>query len=232
LQRRPERRDNKRVKARLVLITAVILVFVSVAEVRGAPIAPSEVTLNFARFYSNICNCYRARVSGQISSSAAGEDVVILRQYCGRSFGTSVAGTQTRDGGFYDTEVPFVAPPDGLISESYRARWKDSVSEPVVIKGKLNVVRKRLRGGRSRIVVSSQNVNPQDMNGRQIVLQRQSGNDWVRIASARLVPHPVLYYTFVATFKSPGRGQTLRALVPSRSAAPCFTSSASEKWTS
>lgn len=213
-------------------IATVTLVLASATEVSGAPIAPSSITLNFARFYTNVCNCYKARVSGQVSSSAAGEDIVILRQYCGRSFGTSVAGTQTREGGFFETEVGFVAPPDGLISESYRARWKDSLSEPVTIRGKLQLLRKRLGDGRDRITVSTQNVNPQDLKGRQIVLQRETSSGWTRVASARLTPHAVKYYTFVATFKVPQRGWTVRALVPAKSAAPCFTASASEKWRS
>jgi hypothetical protein len=105
------------VKARLVLITAVTLTLVSVADVRGVSIAPSEVTMNFARFYSNVCNCYRARVSGQISSSEAGQEVVILRQYCGRSFGTSVASAITRDGGAWDTEIPIVSRPGATGTE-------------------------------------------------------------------------------------------------------------------
>jgi hypothetical protein len=227
------------VKAWLACCVVVTSTCLCVAEATGAPYAPTaalaraqSVTLNFVRFYSNVCNCYRARVSGQISSGAGGEDVVILRQYCGRSFGTAVGGTQTREGGFFETEVTFVGRPDGVISESYRARRRDALSEAVFIRGKLTVLRQRLKGRRDRVVVSTQSVNPVSLKGRQIVLQRQVGTDWTRIASARLAPHPVKYYTFVATFTVPRRGWTVRALVPARSAAPCFTASASEKWTS
>jgi hypothetical protein len=121
---------------------------------------------------------------------------------------------------------------DNLVSESYRARWKGQLSPPVTFVGKLAISRSRLSRSRSRVSVFTSTNNPVTLKGRQIVLQRKVGDSWQRIASARLSPHRVKYYTFVATFTVPRRGWTLRALVPAKSAAPCFRASVSEEWTS
>jgi hypothetical protein len=80
--------------------------------------------------------------------------------------------------------------------------------------------------------VRTSHVNPANLKGRTVVLQRQSGSTWTRIARAKLAPHRVKYYTFVATFTVRQRGWKLRALVPAKSAAPCFTASPSAGWTS
>jgi hypothetical protein len=229
------------VKLRLVVATAATLGLMGMADFAGAPVGGSaiaanvqSVTLNFVRFYTNACNCFNARVSGQIASNSAGEEVVILRQYCGRSAASASAVGQalSRAGGFWETELQFVSRPDALASESYRARWNGQFSAPVTFRGKLAVSRARTSPSRSRISVFTTVNNPVNLKGRQIVLQRKVGGSWTRIATARLASHRVKYYTFVATFTVPRRGWTLRALVPARSAAPCFTASVSEEWRS
>lgn len=223
-------------KARLALAVAT-LVLLAAADVAGIGprtlAAPFQsVTLNFVRFYANVCNCYKATVSGQIASSAAGEEVVILKQNCGRSFGTSDAVAYTIEGGHYQTEVSFVPHEDGIYSAIYRARWRGQLSAPVIIRGQLTVKTRRLPAGRRQIVVSTLSANPVNLKGRAVVLHRKTGDGWTRVASARLAPHPRLYYTFVATFPAQRRGWTLRALVPAKSAAPCFRASVSQEWMS
>jgi hypothetical protein len=228
-------------RARFALFLGATLSLLAAADVAGAPIGPrtlaaqaQSVTLTFVRFYSNVCNCYQARVSGQIASDAAGEEIVVFRQYCGRPFTQASAVTQgiTRAGGFWEAEIRIVARPDSLLSESYRARWNGRFSPPVTFVGKLTVTRSRLSPSRSRVSVFTTQNNPVDLKGRQVVLQRKVGNAWQRVATARLSPHRVTYYTFVATFTVPQRGWTLRALVPARSAAPCFRASVSPEWRS
>jgi hypothetical protein len=218
-----------------------MLSLVAAADVAGSPVGPralaahlQSVTLSFVRFYTNACNCYQARVSGQIASDAAGEEVVVLRQYCGRPLSQASAVTQalTRQGGHWEAEIPIVSRPDHLVSESYRARWKGQLSAPVVFYGTLEVSRSRLGSSRSRVSVFTTANNPVDLEGRQVVLQRKVGNSWQRIASARLSAHRVTYYTFVATFTVSQRGWTVRALVPAKSAAPCFRASVSAEWRS
>jgi hypothetical protein len=198
----------------------------------AALLQAQSVTLTLvSRFHSSVCNCNAAKLAGQISSNAAGEEVVILKQLCGRSFGTADAVATTREGGSFEAEVRFLPHPDYPYSLIYRARWKGQLSVPLTIRGRLSVTRKQLSGRRAQVVVFT-GTNPVNLKGRTVALQRQTGDGWTRVASARLAPHPVKYYTFVATFTVPRRGWTLRALVPAKSAAPCFTASASEKWTS
>ncbi len=209
----------------------------SLSAVAGLLVAPSpgapaqSVTMSFTRFYDNACRCYKARVSGQVSSGRAGEYVVVLRQYCGLSFGTSVAGATTRDGGFWETELPVVSRPDALVSETYRARWNGNLSAPVRFRGRLSVTGFRLQDGRQRVTVKTPDVNPVKLTGRAIVVQRQQGASWAKVASARLAAHPKVYYTFIANAPVQRRGR-LRAVVPAASAAPCFVTSVSKPWTS
>ncbi|MGH3134134.1 MAG: hypothetical protein ACRDNY_10430 [Gaiellaceae bacterium] len=215
-----------------------ILIALALAAMTGsagaAPPAETQgVTLSFIRYYDQACRCYKARLSGRIASGAANEDVAVLRQYCGRSFSTAVAGARTREGGFWETELPIVVSrPDALVSESYRARWNGQLSEPVTFRGHLVVSHRKLSRKRHRVTAFTSVNNPVDLRGRTILLQRQIEERWRRIATARLTPAPVKYYTFVATFTVPRRGWRLRAFVPAKSAAPCFTASASEPWTS
>ena len=76
------------------------------------------------------------------------------------------------------------------------------------------------------------NVNPVSLQGRPVVLHRRIGTQWRRIASARLATHRQRFYTFAATFAVPRRGWTLRAVVPAKTAAPCFAAAVSEPWRS
>ena len=207
------------------------------ASTTGSAAQTQTVTLAFVRYYDNACLCFKARLSGQVSSRTAGEYVAVLRQHCGRSFSTAtaVAGATTRAQGFWEAELPVVSRPDALVSETYRARWEGTLSEPVTFRGRLTVSGARLKDGRQRVTVVTGSwppYSPVNLKGRPVVLQRQTGSQWTRIASARLTPHPVKYYTFVATVTVPRRGWTLRALVPVKSAAPCFVASRSEPWRS
>jgi len=215
---------------RLLAVLAVAAVATILAAAGSG--AAQVVTLTFTRFYENACNCWAAKASGQVSSSAADQEVLILKQDCGRSFGTANASARTREGGTYETEVRFIPFPDGNYSAIYRARWNGELSAPVIIRGKPKVSSRKLRDGRRQVVVATLSANPVNFKGKQVVLQRQVGNDWTRVASARLAPHRVTYYTFVATFPAQRRGWKLRALVPAKSAAPCFVASTSEPWTS
>ncbi len=199
----------------------------------AAESASSEsVTMSFTRFYDNACRCYKARVSGQVSSGRAGEYVVVLRQYCPLKFGTAVAGATTRDGGFWETEISPVAAPELPASETYRARWEGRVSSPVTLRRKLLVQGWRARGTTQRITVYAGGTNPVDLRRRTVVLQRRSAGGWTRVASGHLTPDPSLPNGFLALLKAPRRGLTVRALVPAKSAAPCFPASPSATWTS
>jgi hypothetical protein len=215
-----------------VVAVGTVLQAPAAAEPQRAATASQSVTMFFVRVFDVACNCYKARVSGQVSNGKAGEDVVVLQQYCGRA-PRSVAAASTRVGGSWETEVGPVARPGSPVAESYRARWNATVSAPVTFVGRLESVSgKRLRSGRQEVNVVTPNVNPVSLQGRAVVLQRRTGTQWRRIASARLATHRTRFYTFTATFTVPRRGWALRALVPAKTAAPCFSSAVSEPWRS
>ena len=221
------------VSVRLSSVVLALVVLVISAGAQGATLRPTDpaqsVTLSIVSIYDQGCRCYKYRFSGQISSGAANEYVAVMRQKCGYSFSTAIAGAQTREGGFWEAETYGARP--GFDSSTYRARWNGRSSEPLTFRSRLSVSLKKLPGGRYRVSVYKGDAL-QDMNGRMVVLQRQVSGRWTRIQSARLAVDPKAYATYFATFTVRTHGWTLRALVPTKSAVPCFTASASEKWVS
>jgi hypothetical protein len=191
-----------------------------------------SVSLSFVRLFDIGCNCYKARVSGQVSNGRAGELVVVLEEYCGRGSGRSVVAATTREGGAWQAEISPVARPDAAVAVSYRARWNNVLSAPVAFRGRFESVAGRRVGRVQRVTVVTPDVNPVSLKGRAVVLQRRVSGAWRRVGSARLAPHRTRFYTFAASFTVPRRGWALRALVPAKTAAPCFGAQASEPWTS
>jgi hypothetical protein len=219
-------------------LTAAVLVAVAAAALTptsgGAPAA--EVTLTVARYFDPACTplpgmapspgrggCHRLRFSGTISSGKAGEYVSVLSQRCGSSgLGTSLVGVQTAEGGAWETIW-------GVGSATFRARWENSVSDPVRFRDSVRLSLTKLSGFRHRVNVSGD----QDMVGRIIELQRLVAGQWRLMRRARLVDDRVSYgVNSSAMFTVRRRGLVLRAFVPAKSAAPCYTATASEQWTS
>ena len=215
----------------LGVFVIALAVFLLQPSAGAQPAAKAQsVTLTVVLVYDQACRCYKYRLSGQISSGAANEYVTVMRQKCGYGYSTAVAGAQTREGGFWEAELQ-PAPRPGFETATYRARWNGVRSEPVAFRGRLPVSLTKLGGGRYRVSVYKGDAL-QDMNGRMVVLQRQVSGRWTRIQSARLAVDPKAYATYFATFTVLTHGWTLRALVPTKNAAPCFTASASERWVS
>jgi hypothetical protein len=214
-----------RTKRRAALLFVVVVVAAGaglIVDAEGA--AAADVTLRMERFYDNACRCYKLRFSGTIASGAANEYVTILRQACGSRSPTAIAGASTRAGGAWEAEPVMGARPESD-SSTYRARWNGRLSEPLTFRGKPQVSLVELGGGRYRVMVSAD----QNMKGRRIELQRLVGGQWRRLRSARLAR---FRGDFAATFTVRRRGLSLRAVVPARSAAPCYSATASATFTS
>jgi hypothetical protein len=208
------------------LIAALLLV--AAAAAAGAPSAPSapaaEVTLRAERFWSEACRCYKFRFAGAISSGAANEYVSVLQQKCGTSFSTSIAGTTTREGGFWEVES------NGPVGGgTFRARWNNNLSDPVTHRAELLIRLTQLGGGQVRVEVDSFS-SPLKLKGKFVELQRLSAGQWTRIRRARFSARRPGVYS--ATFTVKRRGLTLRAFVPAEAAAPCYAATASKTWTS
>jgi hypothetical protein len=203
-----------------VLVVAVATAAALAATAGGVPAA--DVTLRVERFWSEACRCYKFRFAGTISSGAANEYVSVVQQKCGTSFSTSVAGTSTREGGFWEVES------NGPVgSGTFRARWNNHLSDPVTHRQDLSIWITQLGGGRVRVGVNSFGL-PLKLKGKFVELQRLRAGQWTRIRRARFsVRRPG---SFSATFTVRTRGLTLRAFVPAESAAPCYAATASKSW--
>lgn len=202
---------------------------VLVAGDTGAQSSPG-ITLSVFRLYDSGNRAYRFRFNGTISNRAANEYVTVMRQTCGLSFATAIAGAQTRAGGFWEVETPRAPHPD-FDSSTYFARWGSARSRPVRFRGRLFMNVTELGNGRFTIYVTKDEAQ-QDLRGRQIVLQRLHAGRWLRVAVARLRPERTQPSTWVASFTVRTPGWTLRAVIPAKNARPCFNQSATERFTS
>jgi hypothetical protein len=208
---------------------AVALFLAAAVGVALAP-APAgaqreQVTLRMERFWSEACRCYKFRFAGTIASAAANEYVAVLQQKCGQTFSTSIAGTSTREGGFWEAES------NGPVAGGmFRARWNNQLSDPVTHRADLPIWLTQLGGGRVRVDVTLFDLSLK-LKGRFVELQRLSAGQWIRVRRARFV---VMRGRtgFSATFTVKQRGLTLRAFIPAESAAPCYAPTASKTWTS
>jgi hypothetical protein len=210
----------------LVSVLGVVALAVGLAAF-GAPDGRAqreEVTLRVERFYDNACRCYKLRFSGTIPSGQANEYVVVLRQECGAASSTAIAGGLTQAGGGWVGDPVTGARPEAD-SSTYRARWNGRLSERVVFRPKLLMSLTKLGGGRYRVRVDTQ----QNLKGRPVELQRLVGGQWRRVRSARLAR---VGGGFGAILTVRRRGLNLRVLVPARSAAPCYSATASETFVS
>jgi hypothetical protein len=165
--------------------------------------------------------------SGAVSSGAAGEDVTVLQQTCGYSFATAVAAAQTREGGVWDAQP--ASPALIAASATYHARWRDVQSEPVAIRPPMPVFFFPIANDRWRARVTIGSVK-QELKGKIVVLQRLRNRRWTDTARKPLVRDVAggAGFTYAVLFSVP-RGWTVRAFVPARTAAPCFTSNATAK---
>jgi hypothetical protein len=227
--------------ARLRCLTVVALGggAIIAGTVAAAPL--QDVSLTVQRYFEPACSpapgqasapsrsgCQRLRFAGSISSRAANEYVALLHQRCGSSgIGTSVVGTQTGEGGFWEATW-------GLTAGTFRARWMDNAgrigtSDPVRYLGPVQFSLTKLSSYRQRVGVTGD----QEMKGRIIELQRLIAGQWRRVRRTRLVADLGSYgRSSSATFIVRRRGLVLRAYMPAKSALPCYAATASDEWRS
>ena len=170
-------------------------------------------------------------LSGRLPTEAAGEQVWILGRDCMYRHYRQITGTRSLRGGLWEATLggSFGKPDDMSSGMTYRARWRGRLSVLWTFRWRVHPAVVKLRG--NRIQVTVHNDGPlQSFARKPVVLQRLSGGEWVRSATARL--RTVDARTFRATFVVRTRGLTLRALVPQETARPCFNAGASANFTS
>jgi hypothetical protein len=201
----------------------------------SAPRAPARadtVTIAYQRFWYPPGNYFALRFYGTISSGQANEYVAVLHKPCRASLSTAVAGATTNAGGGWEAQPTY---PSG--AGEYRARWNDELSEPVVYRppAVLNAFKRPKRTVRVEVYSSvGPGAKPVIMTGRWVELQRLgAAGQWTRIRRGKLAGFGANLYnrTYFANFTVP-KGLTLRAFVPAKTAAPCWSSAVSKTFKS
>lgn len=178
--------------------------------------------------------------SGTVSSGTDGDVVEVLGRDCGQRDFRLIQSTQTHPGGGWHVEHYVNAPPwnrsrveSGM---TFRARWKGASSDTRLWRVPAELTAIRVGSRRVwRVNVSPPSLSNVSMKGKTVVLQRRSGSRWVRYRVARLKHKPSLTLGALnheAVFTVPTRGLRLRALLPAKSAAPCYLPSATPAWQS
>jgi hypothetical protein len=197
-----------------------------------APARVDTVTIAYQRFWYPPGNYFALRFFGTISGGQANEYVSVMHRPCRASLSTAVAGATTVSGGGWEVQPSF---PPG--AGEYRARWNDELSEPVTYRPSLfpQVFKRPKRTVRVEVYsFVGPGAKPVIMTGRFVELQRRNASgQWIRIRRGKLVGFGANLYnrTYFANFTVP-KGLTLRALVPAKTALPCWSSAVSKAFKS
>ena len=212
----------------LVRPLALVLVVASLAGgiTAAAGSQSSPITLAMRQYTTE--NKTRIHVwYGQVAGGATNEYVEVLGRDCLTKDYRLYAGTNTQAGGAY--EIDTVASPFQEIKSgtTFRARWRDQLSNTVLHKtGPTVFYSMKLPKRQAWKVI----VNPvplyMKLGGKPVVLQRKRGGKWERFRSAPLVLKANYDYggatNYEAVFEIPTRGLQLRALLQTKSVAPCY----------
>jgi hypothetical protein len=209
----------------------VLAIAVPTALAAGA----QAVTLSVTQFVNQNKQLTLA-FSGTIERGAAGEYVDVLGRDCRARGERSITSTRTLAGGRWRIDNPNPSPPFGYTpvysGTTFRARWNDQFSAPYLWRLPLRPTVSKVSGRRAwRVQVLTR---PPGIAGQTVELQRLSRGQWVRVRRARLVEtRSTVSEVFHGTvFNVPTRGLTLRVLLPTQSAAPCYLAGASQQWRS
>lgn len=170
-------------------------------------------------------------LSGRLPTDAAGEKVTIFGKECAYRFYRQITGTQSLRGGTWEATVggSYGRSGDFATGMTYRARWRTRWSVPWTFRMRKHPRVQRLSGDRFRVLVGAEPA--ENLNRKSIVLQRATGSGWVTFRTGRLRLVPATRgREYSATFVVRTNGMTLRALVPLKTARPCYNPGASENF--
>ena len=161
----------------------------------------------------------QATLFGSVSNARDDEEVVFEMRECGEGPYRVFYGARTSRGGAYSVDYNFGV--GGLV----RARWKDTISEPVDLKRRAALFLHRRGGGRFEVVVWAKRF----FGGKRAYIERwdRRGARWIvvrRVVLKRVEQEVV--GTFVGSGNEVrlrvGRGVQLRAVFPLEQARPCY----------
>ena len=201
--------------ARLVVALAAAAALAALAA--PAASAPSSVTI--AAQPSDLLRDRRLTLYGAISLARPKQIVDLEARDCGESLWRLVAHVETDASGRWSW--PYFYPG---ITASIRARWNGAVSAPVLVRDRVFVELRRLRGSNYAVSVRAK----RSFEGRRVLFQRlDPARSWVTVKTVVLTesgaPQGVSYIYSSARFRAVApSGALVRAHVPLGQARPCY----------
>ena len=196
-------------RARVVLVAFGALVCAAIASAASSPTLVADPTV--------IGRGASLRLSGTVPSASAGEAVRIEAKECNSTFFRVFGGANTASGGGWTYTQGWLRN-----NTTFRARWKDAVSAPVVVLQRAPVwLEKKPRG----IVEVYVQAPEQTMAGRSVRLERLTPNGWVPLRRATLRKGSA--GSAFARFKVETRGLRIRGAISDAAARPCYTAGVS-----
>jgi hypothetical protein len=192
----------------VVALTAVC----GVGTVAAAPAAAPRLTIG-VRPTSIVAFDGTVTIFGSLAGGSGGQQVIYEAKECGIGGSFHVAGgtTTAASGAFSSSSV--LSPG---VKTSYRTRWRDLVSNVVVVRVAPRVDLRR-SGRFFTAVVSGQGY----LRGKRLTLQRRASGRWVAVRT------PTIRNAFGNGGLASGAagvpsGAVVRAVLPRPQAAPCF----------
>jgi hypothetical protein len=166
------------------------------------------------------------RFTGRLPVARANERVTLVVRECNTRYFRQVGGAlTTATGGWELTVGGGYGFPFGSSGSTYRVRWKNRMTSPFTWRTRLPVGVTKA-GSTVRVSVYTGYASPlQDLAGRDVVLQRLSDGRFVDVRRRKL--RAVDARTFSASFALTTRGLTMRVLLPTKSARPCYNAGVS-----
>lgn len=228
VSRRPRRRKGVAYAAALLAALAAGAAIGSVAT----PAAAVEVTIGVRPLLLRFGE--KPEIFGAVTSGKAGEEVTVQFKQCGlypaqfRDFMT----TTTIKGGAWSLN-PLYNRIEIDASGTFRTRWRDDFSNEVAVRVRAWVILQRLLRGRFMVRV----VGTQSFWRKRVRLEGfdSSSGKWVLVRTLLLSEsegslaygQPTLSATTEPFRPAVQKGTTLRAVLPSRAARPCYVQSTS-----
>ncbi|HZB23227.1 MAG TPA: hypothetical protein VE444_05225 [Gaiellaceae bacterium] len=156
------------------------------------------------------------QLQGTVPSAGAGESVRIEAKECRGTFFRTYAGTTTQSGGAWHY--------DGFleVTTEFRARWKYSVSAPIVVRKRMSLSLHKRGGG---VFIGGAVSRYQPVGGRTVKLERFTERGWVLVRAAKLRSQGPQYGT--ARFVVRTKKLQLRLTMDQSTAGPCYAAGVS-----
>lgn len=164
----------------------------------------------------SVGNNLQFALSGTVPSGSAGESVRIEAKECGGTFFRTYAGATTESGGNWHHNG-FLE-----VTTEFRARWRDSVSAPIVVRKRMSLsLHKRGKG----VFIAGAVARYQRVGGKTIRLERFTQRGWVLVRTAKLRADGPMFGS--ARFVVRTKGLQLRAAMDERNTGACYAAGVS-----